>query len=237
MARRGGGRRQITLRNEVAEEEKESPISYLQPEILPIEVMKDLLREKGLSTTLLEETDKTEIVQLFYKHVSPKFQRDYRNNRRGKLLKRMRERKEKKVDDYSWKKMVVESTGKVPTLSSSSSVSLENTPGAERLKPPTSCIDPSRKTIKLGGSTKTTTSAASTGLDFVIKKRSSDDGSTGDKTKKLHVSTNGEEKRKTSSPPPSSETKKLKRDNSEDKSTDLSDSHEQQAKREPIKWP
>ncbi|KAK4292970.1 hypothetical protein Pmani_034293 [Petrolisthes manimaculis] len=233
MARRG--RRQITLQNEV-EDEKESSISYLQPEILPIEVMKDLLREKGLSTTLLEKTDKTEVIQLFYKHVSPKFQRDYRNNRRGKLLKRMRERKEKKVDDCSWKKMVVESTGKAPSLSSSS-VSLENTPGAERLKPPPSCIDPSRKTIKLGGSTKTATSAASPGLDFVIKKRSSDDGSTGDKTKKLHVSTNGEEKRKTSSPPPSSETKKLKRDNSQEKSTDLSDSHEEQSKRKPIKWP
>lgn len=107
--------------------------------------------------------------------------------------------------------MVMESTGRSPVLSSS--VGPDNTPGGERLKPPPSCINTTRKTIKLGGSAK----AKSTGLDFIIKKRSSDEDKPIGQDKKLHVGKNGKEKRKSSSPP-QSEAKKLKSNNSEDES-------------------
>lgn len=107
--------------------------------------------------------------------------------------------------------MVVESTGRATVLSSS--VEPDNTPGGERLKPPPSCINTTRKTIKLGGSTK----AKSSGLDFVIKKRSSDEDKPIGMDKKLHVGKNGKEKRRSTSPP-QSEAKKLKSNNSEDES-------------------
>ncbi|XP_045113082.1 uncharacterized protein LOC123505615 isoform X2 [Portunus trituberculatus] len=144
--------------------EEAQKLNYLQPEILPVQVMVDVLKERGIKPAILQQAERLKIIHLFYKYVSPKYQRDCRNNHRGKLLKKIRESKATHLKDEDWKMLVVESKGNIfPSLSTKSTVNNDG----ERLKPPPSCINTERKIIKLGSVSKT----SSTGLDFLIIKK------------------------------------------------------------------
>ncbi|XP_045113085.1 uncharacterized protein LOC123505615 isoform X3 [Portunus trituberculatus] len=119
---------------------------------------------RGIKPAILQQAERLKIIHLFYKYVSPKYQRDCRNNHRGKLLKKIRESKATHLKDEDWKMLVVESKGNIfPSLSTKSTVNNDG----ERLKPPPSCINTERKIIKLGSVSKT----SSTGLDFLIIKK------------------------------------------------------------------
>ncbi|KAK7025484.1 hypothetical protein SK128_011680 [Halocaridina rubra] len=108
MARRG--RANIVFDTPV--EEKKNEISFLQPEILPLHIMENILKQRGFSPALIAKTDRRDVIKYFYKHISPKFQRDYRDNRRGKILKKMRARRERKIAEDDWQSMLIDSKGK-----------------------------------------------------------------------------------------------------------------------------
>ncbi|KAK8376206.1 hypothetical protein O3P69_008718 [Scylla paramamosain] len=198
MARRSGAN--------LAASEEPQKLSYLQPEILPVQVMVDVLKERGIKPAILQQADRLKIIHLFYKYVSPKYQRDCRDNRRGKLMKKIRERKAIHLKDEDWKMLVLESKGKIfPNLSTKTTVNNEG----ERLKPPPSCINTERKIIKLGSVTKT---SSSTGLDFlIIKKDDSDVTEDKESNKKQKML---KEKRKTQCEE-ETRTKKIKVDHEE----------------------
>lgn len=86
--------------------------------------------------------------------------------------------------------------------------------GGERLKPPPSCINTERKTIKLGNAAKT----SSADLNFlIIKKNSSEDSEIKENNKKHKLL---EEKRKMT-PEPQTGMKKLKIDDHKNKVSHL----------------
>ncbi|XP_071531091.1 uncharacterized protein [Panulirus ornatus] len=234
MARRG--------KVEVTVEEKQNEVSYLQPEILPVQVMVDVLKERGMKSATLQQVDRAQIIAMFYKHVSPKHQRDYRDNRRGKILKKIRQRREIKTKDEDWKKLVVESKDKVESKDRplvSTDAALSSSAGKERLKPPPSCINSERKKIKLRGSAKT-----SGDLDFiVIKRRSSEESESSpeNKVKRLSQEEGDSKDKRKEVDESQQEAKKLKVENGQEKqSSDLVSSEngkKEKVKRKPISWP
>ncbi|XP_076046968.1 uncharacterized protein LOC143028561 isoform X2 [Oratosquilla oratoria] len=141
------------------EEEEPLELSYLQPEILPVEIMLELLREKGaIGPTCMN--DRAKVVELFRLHVTPKPQRPFINNRRGIVLSKLRRRREGNKVEEGLNLNVIDSKRSMPGKRSSSSVSSgvindASSSAADRLKPPPSCINHERKKIKLGGGTKT----------------------------------------------------------------------------------
>ncbi|XP_050686760.1 uncharacterized protein LOC126980675 [Eriocheir sinensis] len=156
MARRGAARE--------AQDEEPRTLSCLQPEILPVQIMIDVLQERGMKAAVLQQADREKIIHLFYKYITPKYQRDCRDNRRGRLMKKIRERKAIRLKDDDWKTLVTESKSKT-SLGLSTKLVANN--GGERLKPPPSCINTEKKVIKLGATAK----ASAGDLDFVIIKR------------------------------------------------------------------
>ncbi|XP_064092265.1 uncharacterized protein LOC135205483 [Macrobrachium nipponense] len=137
MARRGRFRN-ITF-DTPEEEEKKNEISYMQPEILPVQFMETILKERGISSSLLVNADRKTIVKIFYKHISPKYQRDYRENRRGKILKRARQKRERKIESEDWKKLIIDPKDiKSSSHYSSSKYSSHGNSSRDRLKPPPS---------------------------------------------------------------------------------------------------
>ncbi|XP_068211521.1 ashwin-like [Palaemon carinicauda] len=135
MARRGRFR-DITF-DAPPEEEKKNEISYMQPEILPVQFMETILKERGISSSALLNADRKTIVKIFYKHISPKYQREYRENRRGKILKKARQKRERKIDSEDWKKLVIDPKDiKSSSQYTSKHSSSYGSSSRDRLKPP-----------------------------------------------------------------------------------------------------
>ncbi|XP_069170210.1 uncharacterized protein [Procambarus clarkii] len=215
-----------------------SQISYLQPEILPVEVMLDVLKKRGIKSANLHQAERAHIITLFHKYVSPKHQREYRDNRRGKILTKMRRKLEKDSGEEDWKKLVMESKDR-SSLISSTNVVLGDSAARERLKPPPSTINSDRKKIKLAATANT----SGTTLDFiVIKRRSSEDSelSSSNKLQRLPQEEKSQNKRKDSEEC-QKEAKKIKLVNGQEKSTSEGISSEDEKKlkseRKPISWP
>ncbi|KAG7162755.1 putative Developmental protein-like, partial [Homarus americanus] len=220
-------------------EEKQEKLSYLQPEILQMQVMVDLLKERGVKSPGLQQADRARIIALFYKYVSPKHQREYRDNRRGKILTKMREKRERKTEVEDWQKLVMESKGRSSLLSSTNTIEGDSAAAGERLKPPPSCINPERKVIKLSGTAKTSGSS----LDFiVIKRRNSEESepSPDSKVQRLSPGEKISELKRKSTESPENEMKKLKAVNGEEKSPEkeLTENEKKlKQERKLISWP
>lgn len=111
----------------------------MQPEILPVQFMETILKERGIGASLLVNADRKTIVKIFYKHISPKYQREYRENRRGKILKRARQKRERKIESEDWKKLLIDPKDiKSSSHYSSSKYSSHGSSSRDRLKPPPS---------------------------------------------------------------------------------------------------
>nr|CAD7456422.1 unnamed protein product [Timema tahoe] len=103
-------------------------------------------KQKCISSSRLERMSKDELVQMFHKFAVPLPQRQYRDNRRGKLLTRMRiklERKRRPVEQPDTSSLV--SVGFNVTSSSRQNSSTTQ----DRLKPPPVAINFERKKIRL----------------------------------------------------------------------------------------
>nr|CAD7586601.1 unnamed protein product [Timema genevievae] len=103
-------------------------------------------KQKCISSSRLERMSKDELVQMFHKFAVPLPQRQYRDNRRGKLLTRMRiklERKRRPVEQPDTSSLV--SVGFNVTSSSRQNSSTMQ----DRLKPPPVAINFERKKIRL----------------------------------------------------------------------------------------
>ncbi|XP_046570899.1 uncharacterized protein LOC124279141 isoform X2 [Haliotis rubra] len=144
----------------------------------------------------LQDLDKEELLQLYYKYILPLPQRQYRQNRRGQdltkkqiLLAKKRRITAPDMDEPPQKKQ------KIAGLDSSSSRFLTSFSdpskgGGDRLKPPPSCIDTSRKVIKLGSGSKSTTPGSPT------KSVSQDDSTLSKKIVKITMSPTSDSKEK-----------------------------------------
>ncbi|XP_064627923.1 ashwin-like [Lineus longissimus] len=66
-------------------------IDLLHPEILSEEGLLELFRRRHVPVSIKQSQSKNELVQLYYKTIIPMPQRTYRNNRRGKLMRRSQE--------------------------------------------------------------------------------------------------------------------------------------------------
>ncbi|XP_047478630.1 uncharacterized protein LOC125031746 [Penaeus chinensis] len=211
-------------------QEEQNALSYMQPEILPIQIMIDVLKERGMKAASLQGTDRGHIICLFHKHVCPKHRRDYRENRRGKIMMAQRSKREKGSVDENWKKMVMDS--KERSLSSSNASDYAS---AERLKPPPSCINTERKTIKLGGSNKTSAS----NMDFiVVKRRSSEDSDHGpEKLRKLSGDRDSEQNKRKDNEPHENSKKMRKDTEDENDKTSQENGKKMKHDRKPITWP
>lgn len=219
------------------QQHKQSEIIYLQPEILPVQVMLDVLSKRGMKPASLQLAERAHIIALFHKYVSPKHQREYRDNRRGKILTKMRRKLEKKSSEEDWQKLVMES--KTSSLLSSTNVVLGDSAARERLKPPPSCINSDRKKITLGTATKSSCSDLDS---IVIKRRSSENSelSPSNKVQRLSEEEESQQKRKETEIP-QKQLKKMKLLNGQEKSTsdNVSSKDEKKLKseRKLISWP
>lgn len=128
-------------------------VSYMQPEILTLSFMLELLEKCHVHSSCLTGKSEDEIQTLFLEHVTPKPQRHYRATRVGKVLSAMQ-------DKYGcspipdWQKQVIESSGSSSALQPRTNLAslLPATAASDRLKPPVeSLINTERKIIKLGG--------------------------------------------------------------------------------------
>ncbi|XP_042881796.1 uncharacterized protein LOC122259239 isoform X2 [Penaeus japonicus] len=188
--------------------------------------------KRGMKASSLQGTDRGHIISLFHKHVCPKHRRDYRDNRRGKIMIAQRSKREKGSVDEDWKKMVMNS--KERSLSSSNTSDYAS---AERLKPPPSCINKERKTIKLGGSNKTSAS----NMDFIVVKRRSSEDSDQSPENKVRKVSEGEidsEQNKRKDEEDHKNSKKIRKNTEdEDDETSLENGKKMKHDRKPITWP
>ncbi|KAB7493843.1 hypothetical protein Anas_06726 [Armadillidium nasatum] len=158
------------------EETNERPcfISHLQPEILPMELMKTLLVTRGAGEDIQKEQSLERITQLFYKHITSKPQRIYRQNRRGKELTKNRGKNVSAKSDFQEDYKIMK--GSNPLKSSEEKLNLD-TSTTSRLKRPITCIDSPEKKIKLSSSSK---SSSFDSIKIVnrseVKKNVSEDG-------------------------------------------------------------
>ncbi|XP_069102861.1 ashwin-like [Argopecten irradians] len=137
--------------------ERKQQFDWLYPELLSKEGLLDILRQRYVSHPDIETLEKDDLVELYYKYVIPLPQRKYRMNRRGREMTRKqillaKKRKIMAPDETepTEKKQHVDSS-----INSRFITSLNDPSKAEnRLKPPPSCIDFKRKTIKLGSTSK-----------------------------------------------------------------------------------
>lgn len=127
-------------------------IDWLYPELLSKYGLIEVLSQRFVKLPDdVESTTKDSLLELYYRYILPRPQRQYRLNRRGrdmtrKQLIRAKKRKatEKNSSEPTHKKP---SDGSSRLLTSFDGISL-----GSRLKPPPSCINSEKKVIKLGSS-------------------------------------------------------------------------------------
>eukprot|EP00105_Crassostrea_gigas_P029394 XP_011451329.1 PREDICTED: ashwin [Crassostrea gigas] len=150
---------------------------WLYPELMSQDKLVKILRQRYIRRTDLEQLQKDELVDLYYKYIIPLPQRTYRKNRRGQEMTRRQAAMEKKKgtsfqgEESSDRKRTRNSGPESRFLTS------YNLPSSgERIKPPPSCIDFGKKKIKLSSGSATSTenkSSTNTAVGKVTLKRNS----------------------------------------------------------------
>ncbi|XP_046335581.2 ashwin-like [Haliotis rufescens] len=147
---------------------KHGDIDWLYPELLTKDGLLYILEQRYIKIPDLQSLDKEELLQLYYKYILPLPQRRYRQNRRGRDLtkKQVLMAKKRRITAPDMEEPPLKKQNMDGSDSSSSrfltSFSDPSKGGGDRLKPPPSCIDTSRKVIKLGSGSKSTTPASPT---------------------------------------------------------------------------
>ncbi|KAK7108169.1 ashwin-like [Littorina saxatilis] len=166
-------------------------IDWLYPELLSKEGLVEILSQRFVKLPDdTEHTSKDDLLELYYKYIIPRPQRQYRQNRRGREMtkKQILQSKKRKItgpDDSEPPAKYMKSAEYSRPVTSFDGVAVGN-----RLKPPPSCINFEKKVIKLGGSSTTqspSNTANTTGLK--VKDDTGTTGSTSPKVIKLGRST------------------------------------------------
>ncbi|XP_067675636.1 ashwin-like [Haliotis asinina] len=141
---------------------KHVDIDWLHPELLTKDGLLYILEQRYIQMSNLRGLDKEELLQLYYKYILPLPQRRYRQNRRGQdltkkqiLMAKKRRINASDMDEPPHKKQNM--TGSDSTSRFLTSFNDTSKGVFDRLKPPPSCIDASRKVIRLGSGSKSTT--------------------------------------------------------------------------------
>ncbi|CAH1227312.1 Hypp157 [Branchiostoma lanceolatum] len=128
------------------EEEGVRAVDLIHPEILSKDTLIDILTERLVLKNHHgnPSLDKAQLVEMFYKAVTPKPQRKYRLNRRGRIMTKAQIRRAK---------LRAKKTGQQDEQVNMG-LKRSASPTEPRLKPPINCVNFQRKTIKLGSSPK-----------------------------------------------------------------------------------
>lgn len=127
---------------------KESGVfHFLQPELLNETALKQILELKCVKLPNVNAMSKAQLVEIFYRVAVPLPQRKYKDNRRGRLLTKMRrkqERSRQKTETAEKKSSITYGFSEASTSRGHGT--------ADRLKPPPDTINFERKKIKLSSS-------------------------------------------------------------------------------------
>ncbi|XP_060068363.1 ashwin-like [Ylistrum balloti] len=136
--------------------DRKQQCDWLYPELMAKEGLLDILRQRYVSHPDIERLEKEELVELYYKYVIPLPQRKYRMNRRGREMtrKQILLAKKRKITAPDDTEPVKKKQYEDSTVNSRLISSFNDPSKGERLKPPPSCIDFNKKTIKLGSGPK-----------------------------------------------------------------------------------
>lgn len=141
--------------------ESKTSANLLYPELMSQDELIAVLKQRYIQNEDLPSLSKEGLVELYYSYVLPLPQRKYRLNRRGKEMT-------KKQIVMAKKRKISSTDGSEPPKKKSSADSSSRllssfniTSHGERLKPPPSCIDYSKKKISLSSKNKTEINIAS----------------------------------------------------------------------------
>ncbi|XP_033739652.1 ashwin-like [Pecten maximus] len=137
--------------------DRKQQFDWLYPELLSKDGLLDILRQRYVNHPDIERLEKDDLVELYYKYVIPLPQRKYRMNRRGREMtkKQILLAKKRKIMAPDETEPAKKRQHEDSTTNSRFITSFNDPSKAEnRLKPPPSCIDFKKKTIKLGSSLK-----------------------------------------------------------------------------------
>lgn len=124
-----------------------SVFHFLQPELLNETALKQILELRCVKLPNMKAMSKAQLVEIFYRVAVPLPQRKYKDNRRGRLLTRMRRKQERSRQ----KTETAEKKSSITYGFSEASTSHRHGT-ADRLKPPPDTINFERKKIKLSSS-------------------------------------------------------------------------------------
>ncbi|XP_021355339.1 ashwin-like [Mizuhopecten yessoensis] len=139
------------------DDDRKQQFDWLYPELLSKDGLLDILKQRYVSHSNLESLEKDDLVELYYKYVIPLPQRKYKMNRRGREMtrKQIMLAKKRKIVAPDETEPAKKKRHEDNTVNSRFITSFNDPSKAEsRLKPPPSCIDLTKKTIKLGSSSK-----------------------------------------------------------------------------------
>ncbi|XP_069689831.1 ashwin-like [Periplaneta americana] len=145
--------------------EESSDFYLFQPELLNETLLRQILEQRCVKLQSMNTMTKAQLVEIFYRVAVPLPQRIYKENRRGKLLTKMRgkqERSSRKSEPIDKKSNITYGLSEASTSRDHGS---HNT--GDRLKPPPDAINFERKKIKLNSSS----SSRSDDLDSIQIKR------------------------------------------------------------------
>ncbi|XP_023727696.1 ashwin isoform X2 [Cryptotermes secundus] len=127
-----------------------SDIYLLQPELLNETALKQILELRCVKLQNMNSMSKAQLVEIFYRIATPLPQRIYKDNRRGRLLTKMRRKQERSRK----KAEIIEKKSSISYGFSEASTSHEHGSHStgDRLKPPPDTVHFEHKKIKLNSS-------------------------------------------------------------------------------------
>ncbi|XP_077977918.1 ashwin-like [Glandiceps talaboti] len=139
-------------------------VDLLHPEILSKETIIKILKSRCVRLDNMYNMDKDALVEVFHRTVLPMPQREFRDNRRGKIMAKLRPKKRKISDVEKFvKNMSVSDGGPAAKRRASGGsshtgliTSVNITSTTERLKPPPIVINKNKTVVKLNPSKKDT---------------------------------------------------------------------------------
>lgn len=143
---------------------QKSDIFLLQPELLSETALKQILELRCMKLQNMNSMSKAQLVEIFYRVAAPLPQRNYKDNRRGRLLTKMRrkqERSREKIETIEKKSSITYGFNEASTSHEHGSHST-----GDRLKPPPDTKNFEHKKIKLNFS-----SSRSNDLESIRMKR------------------------------------------------------------------
>nr|XP_006815116.1 PREDICTED: ashwin-like [Saccoglossus kowalevskii] len=131
-------------------------VDLLHPETLSKSTIVKLLRQRSVRIDHPGEMTKEDLVEIFYRTVLPLPQRQFRDNRWGKMMAKLRPKKRKVNDVEKYLKNVGPSPAKRKAFGHSggliTSADVRTSPSEMRLKPPPVVINKNKTVVKLNPS-------------------------------------------------------------------------------------